>query len=368
MQARRLTLTNFRNYREQTLEFGEGINILFGDNAQGKTNILEAIYLFSMGKASRAHRDSELIFHGQEQASLTLDFFDGERELTAAIQLFKNRRKQICLNEVPIRKNSELVGRFRVVYFGPEYLSLVKDGPKLRRKNLDILISQLRPRYFSALSDAKKLIESKNALFKMDKPNLAMLEILNEKLSGVAAELIAYRTDYIQKIGRYTAALQKEISGGKEDLELKYLSCIGDTEGLKLPQIKEKLLQKLTDSQKRELDTRESLIGPHREDISYLINGQDAKLFASQGQQKTIVLCQKLSEVALIQEETGDLPVLLLDDIMSELDKKRQSFILNHIRDMQILITCTDVDGFDLGQDAKLFHVEEGVATDVTLA
>ena len=360
MQAKRLTLTDFRNYQEQTLEFGEGINILFGDNAQGKTNVLEAVYLFSMGKANRAHRDSELIRHGQEQAALTLEFFDGERELTAQMQLFKNRRKQVALNEVPIRKNSELVGRFRVVYFGPEYLGLVKEGPKIRRKNLDILISQLRPRYFSALSDAKKLVESKNALFKMDKPNLSMLGILNEKLSSVAAELIAYRTEYINKIGSYAAALQKEISGGKETLELRYLSCIGDTAGMAIPQIKEKLLQKLTDSQRRELDARESVVGPHREDIGYYINGQDAKLFASQGQQKTVVLAQKLSEVALIQEETGDLPVLLLDDIMSELDKKRQSFILNHTRDMQILITCTDVDGFALTEDATLFHVEDG--------
>ncbi len=362
MQARRLTLTNFRNYQEQTLEFGDGINILFGDNAQGKTNILEAIYLFSMGKANRAHKDSELIRHGQEEASLTLEFFDGERELTAQMQLFKSRRKQVTLNEVPVRKNSELVGRFRVVYFGPEYLGLVKDGPKMRRKNLDILISQLRPRYFSALSDAKKLTESKNALYKMDKPNLPMLEILNEKLASVAAELIAYRTEYIKQIGNLAAALQKEISGGKESLELKYYSCIGDTTGLDIPQIRERLFQKLGDSQKRELDAREAMIGPHREDIGYWVNGTDAKLYASQGQQKTIVLSQKLAEVALIQEETGDLPVLLLDDIMSELDKKRRSFILNHIRDMQILITCTDTDGFELGQDARLFHVEEGRA------
>ncbi len=362
MQAKRLTLTDFRNYREQVLEFGDGINILFGDNAQGKTNVLEAIYLFSMGKANRAHKDAELLRHGQEQAALTLDFFDGERDCTAEIQLFKNRRKQITLNEIPVRKNSELVGRFRVVYFGPEYLGLVKEGPKMRRRNLDIFISQLRPRYFSALSDAKKLTDSKNALLKMDKPNLQMLEILNEKLSAVAAELLFCRSEYLQKIGVHAAKLQNEISGGKEALELRYLSCIGEVAGLTITEIKEKLLQKLTESQKRELDARESLVGPHREDIGYLINGQDAKLYASQGQQKTIVLSQKLAEVTLIQEETGDLPVLLLDDIMSELDKKRQSFILNHIRDMQILITCTDIDGFELTEAARLFHVEEGVA------
>ena len=360
MEAKKLTLTDFRNYIAQTVEFGSGINILLGDNAQGKTNILEAVYLFSMGKASRAHRDVELIRHGQDQAKLSLEFFDGERDCTADIILYKNRRKTVTLNEVPIRKNSELVGRFRVVYFGPEYLGLVKEGPKMRRRNFDILISQLRPRYFSALSDSKKLVDSKNALLKMDKPNLAMLEIINEKLAGVSAELIAYRSEYVRKIGKHAAALQKEISGGQEVLELKYLSCVGDVTGMETHEIKGRLLQKFADSQKRELDARETVVGPHREDIAYFINDQDAKLYASQGQQKSVVLSQKLSEVALIAEETGDLPILLLDDIMSELDKKRRSFILNHIRNMQILITCTDVDGFQMDGEVTLFRVEEG--------
>lgn len=360
MRVKKLTLTDFRNYTSQSLEFGEGVNILYGDNAQGKTNVLEAVYLFSMGKANRAHRDAELIRHGQEKAELSLEFFDGERDCSAEISLFKNRRKTVTLNEVPVRKNSELVGRFRVIYFGPEYLGLVKEGPKMRRKNFDILISQLRPRYFAALGDAKKLVDSKNALLKMDKPNLAMLEIINEKLAGVTAELITYRAEYVKKVGVHAANLQREISGGREELELRYQSCIGETDGLSLTEIKEKVLRKFADSQKRELDARETVVGPHREDIAYFINGQDAKLYASQGQQKTIVLSQKLSEVALISEETGDLPVLLLDDIMSELDKKRQSFILNHIRNMQILITCTDVDGFQMDGEVTLFRVEEG--------
>ncbi len=360
MKAKKLELRNFRNYAEETLTFADGINILHGDNAQGKTNILEAVYLFSMGKANRARRDMELIRHGEDAASLSLDFFDGERDNRTEINLFKNRPKTVTVNEVPIRKNSELMGRFRVVYFGPEYLGLVKEGPKARRRNLDILISQLRPRYFASLSDAKKLTESKNALLKMEKPNLAMLDVLNEKLSAKAAEIISYRAEYIAKITEFATALQKEISGGAEDLEIRYDCCIHDYQGLVVPALQEKVYQKLEESRKRELDCRESVVGPHREDITYLINGQEAKLFASSGQQKTIVLVQKLSEVALMEKETGDLPVLLLDDIMSELDKKRQSFILNHIRDMQILITCTDVDGFDLTKDAQLFRVENG--------
>ncbi len=363
MQAKKLELKNFRNYKEQTIAFQKGINILHGDNAQGKTNVLEAIYLFSMGKANRARRDMELIRHGEEKAWLALDFADKERDSRTEITLFKNRPKTITVNEIPIRKNSELMGRFRVVYFGPEYLGLVKEGPKARRKNTDIFISQLRPRYFASLSDAKKLVESKNALLKMDKPNLAMLDVLNEKLAAKTAEIIAYRAEYIEKFAGFAADLQREISGGQEDLDIRYDCCVRDFQGLDVGALQEKVYQKIEESRRRELDCRESVVGPHREDLTYLINGQEAKLYASQGQQKTVVLVQKLAEVALMQKETGELPVLLLDDIMSELDKKRQSFILNHIRDMQILITCTDIDGFDLSGDTALFTVENGNVT-----
>ncbi len=363
MQAKRLELTNFRNYTRQSLEFGEGVNILFGDNAQGKTNVLEAVYLFAMGKGGRSRRDAELIRHGQAQADLVLDFFDGTRDLRGEMTLFPNRRKAITINEVPIRRNSQLIGRFRVVYFGPEYLGIVKEGPKARRKNIDILISQLRPPYVSALSSAKKLVESKNALLKMDRPNTAMLEILNEKLAAVSAEIIAFRTEYIEKMGSLAGRLQKEISGGNDTLTLRYLSCIGESRGLSVSDLTARLSAKLEEVRRRELDHRESILGPHREDIEYQINGQDAKAYASQGQQKTIVLAQKLAEVELIQQETGDLPVLLLDDIMSELDRKRQEFILHHIKSMQMLITCTDVEGFSFGENPRLFLVENGNIT-----
>ncbi len=364
MKATALSLTNFRNYQHQSLTFSPGINILYGDNAQGKTNILEAIYLFSMGKSNRAHRDGELIYHGETSADLSLTFSDSVRESTAEIHLFRSARKQIAVNEIPIRKNSELVGRFRVVYFGPEYLGLVKEGPSSRRKNMDIVISQLKPAYFSALSQMKKIVESKNALLKMEHPNQAMLEIMNEKLASVSAELIACRSHYLQKIGTLAKEIQKEISMGSEDLTLTYQSAVGDPLGLSREEIQERLLQKLSDSHRRELDLRESVVGPHREDVCYTINGKEAKLYASQGQQKTVVLVQKLAEVHLMEQETGERPVLLLDDIMSELDKKRQGFILNHIGDMQIFITCTDVDGFAFSDTPRLFSVENGRVTE----
>ncbi|MBE5039137.1 DNA replication/repair protein RecF [Ructibacterium gallinarum] len=360
MLAHRLVLENFRNYTAQELEFCPGVNIIYGDNAQGKTNILEAVYLFSMGKGFRAKKDAELVQHGREEARAALTFSDAGRDWEAEIRLFRSRRKAISVNEVPIRLTSELIGRFRVIYFGPEYLGLIKEGPRQRRRNTDILISQLRPRYFSALSDVKKIIDSKNALLKMERPNKAMLEILNEKLASISGELIAWRSQYIQKLNQYAAALQNEISGGSETLSMEYLSCIGAADGLSAEEITQKLRQRLENVERRELENRETAVGPHREDIAYLINGREAKSFASQGQQKTIVLSQKLSEVALMREETGEAPVLLLDDIMSELDRKRQSFVLSHIRDMQIFITCTDTEGFALREDTRLLKVENG--------
>ncbi len=365
MRATKLELTDFRNYTAQSVSFGEGINVFYGNNAQGKTNLLEGIFLFSMGKSNRTGRVSELIRNGAGEAKLNLSFRDGDRDMEAEIRLYRDRRKVISINGVPIQRSSELVGRFRVVYFGPEYLSLVKEGPAGRRRNLDIFISQIKPRYFSALSDVKKIIESKNALLKLERPNQTMLDILNDKLASGAAELIVQRAGYIAALSETAKEIQSHISGGTEELTMTYQSCIGAAEGLPLAEVQKRLRQKLEESKRRESELRESVIGPHREDILYAINGYDARAYASQGQQKTIVLVQKLSEVALMQKETGDLPVLLLDDIMSELDKTRRGFILNHIRDMQIFITCTDMDDLGANQtDIRLFPVQGGTVTE----
>lgn len=360
MRANRLELKDFRNYREQAIDFGDGVNIFFGDNAQGKTNILEAVYLFSMGKSNRARKDTELIRYNCDGAKAALYLSDRQRSNSCEVSIFKDRRKSITVNDIPIRRNSELVGRFPMIYFGPEYLGLVKEGPKQRRRSIDILVSQLRPGYFSALSDLKKITESKNALLKMEHPNSAMLEIINEKMASVAAEIIFYRNLYIRKIAEAAAKIQEEASEGSEGLLMIYQSSIGDPDGLEISEIKERMINRIAEVNKRELDTREAVTGPHREDIEYLINGISAKSYASQGQQKTIVLAQKLAEVEIIREETGELPILLLDDIMSELDKKRRAFIVNRTGDAQLMITCTDTDGLDIMSEACMFKVTDG--------
>ncbi|MEG2670500.1 MAG: DNA replication/repair protein RecF, partial [Oscillospiraceae bacterium] len=360
MIAHKIKLENFRNYEKLDLDFGENINIIYGDNAQGKTNILEAVHMFSVGKSNRTYKDGELIMHGKPSAKAAIEFSAQEREQSACIEMFKSKRKIISVNDIPIKKNSELVGRFNVVYFGPEFLGLVKDGPKKRRRNIDVLISQLRPNYFSAIVSLRKIVESKNALLKMLQPNETLLEIMNEKLANVSTEIIRYRCTYIEKIEKIATEIQSEISGGTETLSIKYLSCVGDVSGMNDEEICTKIKEKITASQKREREYHECIIGPHREDIEFDINGKDAKVFGSQGQQKTIVLVEKLAEVTLIHEEIGEYPVLLLDDIMSELDKKRQGFILRRIPNIQILITCTEKDGFETLNNSRYIHVVDG--------
>lgn len=362
MKALHLELTDFRNYQEQSLDFGDGVNIIFGDNAQGKTNILEAVYFFAMGKSNRARRDTELIRHDCDRARIYLEFADKERENTLEAEIFRDKRKRIAVNEIPIRKNSELVRRFNVVYFGPEYLGLVKEGPRIRRQNLDILISQIRPGYLTALGELRKIVDSKNALLRMEHPNLTMLDIMDEKLASVSANIIMYRALYINRTEALAREIQRDISGGKETLDIKYNSCIGDTDGLDADRILSAVRTKIEETRDRERRLGEAVIGPHREDISFYINNTEAKLYASQGQQKTVVMAEKLAEVELIKAETGDIPVLLLDDIMSELDKSRHAYILEHIKNIQILITCTDTDGMNIPHDAKRIKVVNGCA------
>ncbi len=360
MIAQRLRLADFRNYEKEEFEFDSGINIIFGNNAQGKTNILEAVYMFALGKSNRAYHESDLIRFGADFAEAELDFLSKDRQNTAKIRLSKNKRKKIELNEIPVRKNSELVGMFNVVYFGPEYLGLVKEGPKKRRRNIDIMISQLSCSYLSAVSDLRRILEQKSSLLKNERIDETFLSVLNEKIISLSRIVIEMRYKYIKKIEEIAAAVQRDISGGGERLEMKYVSCgmrIGDDEAERLSDILPRRAELLLEKEKR---YRECIFGPHRDDIEFIINGTELKAFGSQGQQKTCVLVQKIAEVELFRRETGEYPVLLLDDIMSELDRGRQEYVLNRIKKMQIFITCTEKERFERLEKGRLFHIEKG--------
>ena len=366
MIVKKLKLHNFRNYEDQIIEFNDKINIIYGNNAQGKTNILEAIYLFSLGKSNRAAHDSDMIKFGQESSRLDIGFISKDREVKGQIELDFKKRKRIFINEIPVKKNSELVGNLNVVFFGPEYLSLIREGPKKRRRNLDITISQLRPNYLAAASDYKKLNDQKSSLLKKDRIDEVFLSVIDEKILEISEYIIKLRYEYIKKIENIAKKIQLEISDGKEILGMNYISCgikIGDSE---IENLKEILRKKMTEMRQREIKYRESVFGPHRDDIEFFINDKDLKLFGSQGQQKTAILVQKIAEVELMKEEIGEYPVLLLDDIMSELDTVRQDFVINRIENMQIFITSTDSEKFKSLKSGKFIKVEKGRITECT--
>ncbi|MCL2837490.1 MAG: DNA replication/repair protein RecF [Oscillospiraceae bacterium] len=367
MQIKRLSLKSFRNYESEEFEFNSGVTVIYGNNAQGKTNVLEAVHLFSMGKSHRTHKDKEMILFGNDTSTAVLDFVSCGMENRSEIVINKDARKLIKVNGILIPKISVLMGRFNVVLFCPEHLALVKDQPRGRRKNLDAFISQLRPNYFSALLQYQKIVAGKNMLLGKS-GNFAfdgVLDVWNEKLVSVAAEILKYRHEYIKRLEVVMAEVLRDISGGAEEFSMKYNSCVGDIDGKSSEEIRELLSDKLARSAGRERELQKCVVGPHRDDITFYINGKEARAFGSQGQQKTVALALKLAEVRIIREEIGEFPVLLLDDIMSELDGSRRGYILSEIRDMQVIITATDRDMFEgLGEDVCYIRVESGRVAD----
>lgn len=359
MIVNKIFLKNFRNYKSEEIEFDKKINIIHGNNAQGKTNILEAIYLFALGKSNRAFHDYDVINFEEEESEIKIDFISREKENTGEIYISKNKKKKISINEIPIKKNSDLVGRFNVVFFGPEYLSLIKEGPKKRRKNIDILISQLKKGYLSDISEYKKITDQKNVFLKDEKQDKVLLSVLNDKIIDLSLRIIKNRFEYVKKIEEIAKKIQLEISEGKENLEIDYISC-----GIKienLDNLKEVIEKKAKIMFEKEKKYKECIFGPHRDDFEFKINGLNLKLFGSQGQQKTAILVQKIAEVELFKEETGEFPVLLLDDIMSELDKERQNYVINKIKNMQIFITCTDAESLKNIKSGKFIKIEKGM-------
>ncbi len=360
MIVKDIVLKNFRNYENEKIEFNPYVNIIYGNNGQGKTNILEGIYLFSMGKSNRTYHDEEMIRFGENEAELNMNFCSFKRDISARINIKKNNRKRVLINEIPVKKNSDLVGKFTVCYFGPECMNIIKSGPHSRRKNLDILISQLKNNYLYCISEYKKVIESKKCLLKGEIIDKITLDILNEKLINLSFEIIKYRFYYIKKIEEISKKIQKEISKGKENIEIIYNSNFGIIQDFNEEEIKKNIKEKFENYYKKEVFLKDILVGCHRDDIEYFINGKNVKNFGSSGQQKTVALVQKLAEVYIINEEKGEYPVFLLDDIMSELDKSRQEYIIKKIKDIQIIITCTEKFNFDFLTEYKEIKIKEG--------
>jgi len=328
---RSLELKNYRNYEELHIDFDENRNLLYGDNAQGKTNILESIYVCSTTKSHRGNKDRELIYFGEEEAHIKVCFIKKNIPNTIDIHLKKNHPKGIAINGVPIKKASELFGIINVVCFSPEDLDIIKEGPSLRRRFIDLELCQLNGLYVYSLINYNKILVQKNKVLKesgYNKDLYTMLDIYDEQLIKYGKEVFKYREIFIEELNSIIKKIHYSLSGEKEELRLVYEKC-----GFK-------------EKRNEEIKVRTSLTGPHRDDMAFYINDIDLRKYGSQGQQRTAALSLKLAEIELIKRKTGDCPILLLDDVLSELDSSRQNKLLRELKDIQTIITCTGVEEF----------------------
>ena len=334
MWIKKIKIKNFRNYKEEEINLEKNINIFYGENAQGKTNIIEAIFLCSLGKSFRAKKDFEMIKLNEKNAIIEIEYEKSDRDGKIKIEL--ENKKNIYLNGIKIKKLSELLGNLNIVIFTPDDINILKGGPENRRKFLNIMISQLRPNYMHILNLYLKTIDQRNKYLKQIKEenkDEKLLEIWDEKLAEYAIKIYEYRKEFINKIIEKIKIIHNKITNGKEEIELEYITeCKHKEEYLKL--LKER----------RKLDIIKGFTtkGIHRDDFMIYINKKEINIYGSQGQNRTAMLSLKLAELQVIYDEIGEYPILLLDDFMSELDKIRRKNFLENIEDTQVIITGTE--------------------------
>lgn len=343
MKVNSVELNNFRNISALRLEANEGVNVIYGENAQGKTNILEGIWLFTGCKSFRGTKDSDLIRFGEDFSKINLSFSDNTREKRTDI-IIGNKKKSISLNDVPLKSSAELIGSFYAVIFSPSHLSLIKDGPSERRRFIDTALCQLKPSYAESLARFRHTLQQRNALLKdiyLNSQLYDLLDTLDIQLAEYSARVIGERLKYIDILSRYSGEIYSGISENREKISVKYSRTDIDKE-ISLGDLREIELQNLKNARKEDVINKITTVGPHRDDLEILINNVSARSFGSQGQQRSCALALKLGESEIIKSVTGETPVALLDDVMSELDEKRQDYVLNHINDRQVFLTCCD--------------------------
>ena len=360
LKVNSLKLKNFRNYDLLNVEFDGSTNIFYGNNAQGKTNILEAVYLSGTTKSHRGSKDRDMIRFGEDESHIETVVEKNGISYLIDMHLKKNSPKGIAINMMPIRKASELFGIVNLVFFSPEDLNIIKNGPAERRRFIDLELSQLDKVYLNNLSNYNRIVNQRNHLLKElsfgGKKDLSdTLEIWELQMVQYGERLIARRKEFVEQINGIIAKIHQRLTGGKESLKIIYEPSTGD-----LP-----FEQALNRYRERDLRMKSTTVGPHRDDIGFLIGDMDIRKYGSQGQQRTAALSLKLSEIELVKLATHDTPILLLDDVLSELDKHRQNYLLDSIHDIQTLITCTGVEDFVNHRFSinKVFHVQNGQVT-----
>lgn len=360
MYVKKLKLINYRNYENLQIDLGKHVNVFMGDNAQGKTNILEAIYYCGFAKSHRTSKDKELINWNGDISFISVNVAKDRLDKKIDINILKDGKKVIRVNSIKISKIGELFGTFNVVMFSPEDLKIIKDSPGVRRKFIDMELCQLDSKYYYNLVQYNKVMNERNIVLKNKNLDLNMLDIYDLQLSKFGSYIIEKRLTYLESLNKYSEDIHKDITSGKEIIEFKYNSTIKN-----LNDIQDEFYETLIKNRKRDVDKGITSHGPHRDDFSVYINNVDTKSFGSQGQQRTAVLTMKFASLRIIKEITGEYPVLLLDDVLSELDFNRKRYILNSINDIQTIITCTGIEdlGDHLNKDSKLFKVKEGIVS-----
>ena len=350
-----MELLNYRNYGQLHIDFHKGTNDLYGDNAQGKTNILEAVYVCCTTKSHKGSKDREIVKFGEEESHIKMIVRRDDVPYRIDMHLKKNRTKGIAVNGIPIKKASELFGIVNVIFFSPEDLNIIKNGPSERRKFIDLELCQLNKLYVYNLVQYNKVIAQRNKLLKdMDGTSSLKetLDIWDIQLVKFGKEVIRLRTEFIRELNELIRGIHAHLSGEKEELSILYE-----------PNVTEALFEEmLIKNRQQELRQRLTLTGPHRDDLNFIVNGTDIRKFGSQGQQRTAALSLKLAEIELVKRTVKDYPILLLDDVLSELDSKRQEHLLSGISHIQTLITCTGLDDlvnskFEMD---KIFKIVEG--------
>ena len=355
-----IELKNFRNYERLDIDFSPKTNILYGQNARGKTNILEAAYMSGTSKSHKGSRDKEIIRFDQDEAHIRTRVIKNEKNYQIDIHLKKNGRKGIAVNHVPLRKAADIFGILNIIFFSPEDLNIIKSSPSERRRFLDSELCQIDKIYLSDLTAYNKVLSQRNSLLKdiyFHPDSRKTLDVWDEQLVNYGKKIINTRRKFVNEISHIVTDMHSSISGGVEELFVSYEPDVEDIF----------FTDELIKNREKDIRNGSTSVGPHRDDLIFLIDGVDIRKYGSQGQQRTCALSLKLSEIDLVEETIGEKPVLLLDDVMSELDSNRQNDLLNSLEDMQILLTCTGVDELIKSRLKidKIFEIKDNNAMEI---
>ncbi|MFV0518118.1 MAG: DNA replication/repair protein RecF [Aminipila sp.] len=359
MHITNVELQDFRNYEKIQIEFHPKVNIILGNNAQGKTNLIEAIYLSSLGKSFRTSNDYEMIRFGSKFFRIKIEAEKKTEDICVEMAVSKES-KAVKLNGRKIKKISELLENVYIVVFSPEDLKIVKEEPEKRRKFIDRELCQIRPMYFNNISKYKKVLLQRNTMLKENNPKKSLLEVWNYELAEYGSKIIIQRAEFVKKLDKISSEIHKNITNGKEKLHIQYEANVPSMKTIEEQKIL--FLEKLNENIEKDLYRRSTNIGPHRDDLKISVNGIDIRKYGSQGQQRTAALSLKLAEIMLIKEETGEDCILLLDDVLSELDEERQNYLINSLSDIQLFITSAELSEKVKSTlpDGKTFYVKQG--------